>query len=324
MHPYTEDYYAARKELIRSSARVVVPLVLDLVQPRSVIDVGCGTGDWLSTFREHGVEDIWGIDGPYVSKKILEIPEERFIPFDLEQPFHLDRRFDLVVSLEVAEHLPRECAETFVNSLTSLGSVVLFSAAIPHQGGKNHINEQWPEYWAKHFHDKDFVVIDCLRRKIWCNEKVQRWYAQNTLLFATREYLEDQPLLNQEYELRGTSQLATVHPSTYMKKIEDAEVRHQKLREESRRQVEKLKSNLSEERRKAQSLEEQNRKLTHQTQQLQRTRASALQQNRKLRRQLRSKHAGLKGLETAKQAPPYPGQDPEQGVTVSWAGRKRF
>lgn len=106
MQPYTQDYYADIREGTKSSARAIVPLVLELVQLRSVVDVGCGTGGWLSVFEEYGVEDIWGIDGEYVSKKILEISEERFIPFDLERPFHVDRKFDLVASLEVAEHLP--------------------------------------------------------------------------------------------------------------------------------------------------------------------------------------------------------------------------
>ena len=60
----------------------------------------------------------------------------------------MNRKFDLVLSLEVAEHLPSECAEAFVESLVNLGPVILFSAAIPYQGGENHVNEQWPEYWV--------------------------------------------------------------------------------------------------------------------------------------------------------------------------------
>jgi len=106
VQPYTEDYYAAHKEDMRLSAEVIVPLVLELVQPRSVIDVGCGPGEWLSVFKEHGIEDIWGVDGAYLHKEMLLFPEERFIPFDLERPFPTDRKFDLVISLDVAEHLP--------------------------------------------------------------------------------------------------------------------------------------------------------------------------------------------------------------------------
>lgn len=218
MQSYTENYYNYIEEGAQLSAREIVPLVLELVQPKSVIDVGCGTGEWLSVFKEQGVEDIWGVDGSYLPQKLLKIPEERFIPFDLKQPVHMDRKFDLVVSLEVAEHLPSECAETLVGSLTELGLVVLFSAAIPYQGGENHPNEQWPEYWAKRFRDKGYVVIDCLRRKIWGNEQVQPWYAQNTFIFAAQEHLEKQPALSKEYELPAPP-LSIVHPKTYLEKI---------------------------------------------------------------------------------------------------------
>jgi hypothetical protein len=114
------------------------------------------------------------------------------------------------------------CAKTFVDSLTRLGPVVLFSAAIPHQGGINHINCQWPEYWAERFDDKDYVVIECLRRRIWRNENVAKRYRQNILMFAAREHLEHQSSLSEEYTLRGTSQLSVVLPENYLRKEKKA------------------------------------------------------------------------------------------------------
>jgi SAM-dependent methyltransferase len=202
------------------SARVIVPLVLNLVPAERVVDVGCGLGIWLEVFKETGVKETLGIDGDWVNTSSLQIPEGRFLKLDLTKPFELDATFDLVVSLEVAEHLPADCAETFVDSLVKLGSVVLFSAAIPFQGGRNHQNEQWPDYWARHFRRKDYVAIDCIRRQIWQNDDVEWWYAQNTFIFVQETYLDRHAVLKKEFERTSESQLSLVHPKHYMQKRE--------------------------------------------------------------------------------------------------------
>ncbi len=210
--PYTEDFYGALREGSRRSAREIVPLVLELIQPKSVVDVGCGLGSWLSVFKDLGIGECLGIDGDYVNTDRLEISQEVFQPFALDAPLRLDRTFDLVVSLEVAEHLPAESARTFIASLTDLGFVVLFSAAIPLQGGTNHVNEQWPGYWAQLFQERDYLAIDCLRKKIWNNENVEPWYAQNILVFVRRDRLGHYPLLERELKQTNMSELAMVHP----------------------------------------------------------------------------------------------------------------
>src|SRR5712692_4458031 len=105
MQPYTSDYYRSHRDGARQSARVLVPMVLRYIPARSVIDVGCGQGTWLAVFREHGAEDVWGVDGDHVDRGQLEIPAAQFQAADLTRPLTLKRRFDLVVSLEVAEHL---------------------------------------------------------------------------------------------------------------------------------------------------------------------------------------------------------------------------
>jgi SAM-dependent methyltransferase len=216
MQPYNEQFYQNIKERSRRSAKEVIPLVLELIQPRSVVDVGCGAGTWLSVFKEFGIDDFLGVDGDWVDKKMLEIPEERFLAFDLTTPLRIDKQFDLVVSLEVAEHLPSECAEMLVESLTRLGPVILFSAAIPFQGGTHHVNEQWPEYWVKFFRERRYFVIDCIRKKIWQNDNVEWFYAQNILMFVRWDYLENHPLLKKEFENTSTCQLSIVHPKKYL------------------------------------------------------------------------------------------------------------
>lgn len=216
MHPYTDEFYEHQRERSRQSAEEIVPLVLDLTRPRSVVDVGCGVGTWLSVFGEHGVEETLGVDGDYVDRALLEVPEDRFLSHDLQKPFRIDRRFDLVVSLEVGEHLPSECARTYVESLVALGPVVLFSAAIPFQGGTGHVNERWPEYWAGLFEEQGYVVIDCIRRKVWRNPRVASWYAQNILLYAHPAWVYAHPLLSRELAGAGSFPLTIVHPKRYL------------------------------------------------------------------------------------------------------------
>lgn len=214
-HPYGDNFYKNQRDISLQSAREIVPLVMQLVQPSSVIDVGCGVGGWLSTFQAQGVDDIQGVDGDYVNKALLVIPKERFIEFDLKKPFRLERQFDLVTSLEVAEHLPPECADIFVDSLVSLGPVILFSAAVPFQAGINHLNEQWQDYWAKRFGDRGYLAVDYLRKQIWQNEQVAFWYAQNTLLYVRSDYLEQHPELKREYEATNKNLLAIAHPKMF-------------------------------------------------------------------------------------------------------------
>jgi hypothetical protein len=212
---YGREFYVEHAAIARSSADVVVPLVMELMGPRSVVDVGCGSADWLAVFGTHGVDDVLGIDSEDVPDDLLAVPSTAVRRHDLSRPLELDRRFDLVVCLEVAEHLAPEKGVELIAALTGLGPLVLFSAAIPHQGGMNHLNEQWPDHWAEIFGRHGYVAIDCLRRKVWRNPDVAWWYAQNMLLFAERNELPGRPELSGELELMGSSQLSLVHPRCY-------------------------------------------------------------------------------------------------------------
>ena len=187
---YDEEFFASLQEGVRRSAQIIVPILIDLVHPRSVIDVGCGVGTWLKGFADSGVTDVLGLDGDYVDRAMLEIPPERFQPTDLAQPFSIGRRFDLVLCLEVAEHLEGDQAATLVASLVAHAPVVAFSAAIPGQGGTHHVNEQWPAYWLQHFAGHGYACLDVLRPALWTRPAVESWYAQNMLLFVAREALQ--------------------------------------------------------------------------------------------------------------------------------------
>lgn len=212
---YGSGFFEGQHEGATRSAEAVIPFIMELLNPVSVVDVGCGVGAWLAAFRRHGVRRILGIDGEWVDRGLLKIPEESFASYDVRRPLKLSERFDLVVSLEVAEHLPRESADTFVESLTGLGPAVLFSAAIPFQGGTGHINEQWPEYWVRRFEAAGYGAVDCVRRTIWNDERIEYWYRQNILLFASSELMAARPRL-QEEALRSGPVLPLVHPTLLM------------------------------------------------------------------------------------------------------------
>jgi SAM-dependent methyltransferase len=213
---YTKNFYERLRNGTTRSAEVIAPLVLKLLPVRSVVDIGCGDGSWLAVFRKLGVDEIFGIDGEYVDPDLLQIPKDRFQAADLTKPFTLGRVFDLAVSLEVAEHLPADCAPVLVECLTRLAPVVLFSAAIPLQGGDHHINEQWPDYWAKLFRERSFLPVDFIRKRVWQNDAVEWWYAQNTLLFARTDVIERSAALKDEFEQSNRNQICLVHPRQYV------------------------------------------------------------------------------------------------------------
>lgn len=188
MNNYDSRFYDDISITARSSAEHIVPKLVTLLKPTSVIDIGCGTGTWLSVFQDNGVEDFLGIDCAAVPRNALEIPATKYVTFDLSRSFTCERQFDLAVSLEVAEHLPAHCSETFVSSLIRLSPLILFSAAIPGQGGTNHINERWQDYWAELFRSRGYIHVDLIRAEFWENRGVAWWYAQNALLYCEQKY----------------------------------------------------------------------------------------------------------------------------------------
>ena len=207
---YTPEYFDSFKHSSRKSAEVVVPLVASWVNPRSVIDLGCGVGMWLSVWSETGCE-IRGVDGDWVDLDQLAIPGNRFTTHDLSQPYIAEKQYDLAMSVEAAEHLPAEAARTIVASLTQAAPVVLFSASIPNQPGADHLNCQWPDYWTGLFAERGYAVIDSLRYMIWDDQRVDWWYRQNIMLYVARAELDRWPALARMHDDAGKP-LRLVHP----------------------------------------------------------------------------------------------------------------
>jgi SAM-dependent methyltransferase len=183
---FEPDYFHWQAERALASARVVVPTLIELFEPTSVLDVGCGTGAWLQAFVEHGVNDVVGVDGDYVARADLRIDEDRFVAADLETLPQLGRRFDLALSLEAAHYAPPPAARSIVAALCT-ADVVYFSAAVPGQPGGPGQNLQWPAYWSDLFAEHGYRCVDVLRELWWEHPGVDWWYAQNGLLFVSSE-----------------------------------------------------------------------------------------------------------------------------------------
>jgi SAM-dependent methyltransferase len=212
---YDAQFYRDLAATAGPSAARVWPLVLELAPIASAVDVGCGDGGWLAALMAQGVADVLGLEGDWVAEAQLRIPPARFRRADLRRPIVLDRRFDLACSLEVAEHLPPERADGFVADLARLAPLVLFSAALPGQGGPDHLNEQWPAYWAARFAANGFRAVDCLRLRLWADEQVAWWYRQNLLLFSHADALVRWPRLAVAADAAPPAPLHLVHPACH-------------------------------------------------------------------------------------------------------------
>lgn len=182
---YNSRFYEEMKDRNTKTAREIMPVLIERLSPASIVDVGCGQGIFLEDAEKNGIK-VLGIDGDYVERDKLLI--HNFMPHDLTKPLYIsDEKYDLACSFEVAEHLPEKDADTFVETLVNLSDIIVFSAAIPEQGGVGHINEKWSSYWCEKFEERGYIVSDCLKKIFWDNQKIAPLRRQNILLFVKSE-----------------------------------------------------------------------------------------------------------------------------------------
>ena len=213
-HAYDRDFFDwVAQGAVRSAANLL-PVLLPLA-PASVLDVGCGRGTWLQQWRALGVADVIGVDGDYVARESLAVPPERFVAHDLRLPLRLGRRFDLVESLEVAEHLPAASAETFVDSLCAHADVILFSAAVPGQGGEFHVNEQPYSYWRAKFRARGYSMLDAVRPRVIANQQIEPWFRYNAFLFVSGNRLPAMPKEWRDRDLTDAPGIPDVSPPAW-------------------------------------------------------------------------------------------------------------
>lgn len=196
------------------SATSVVPLLKEFISAESVLDLGCKHGEWLLAFKAHGARVVLGLDQAKREARLV-IDRTEFRAVDLTEPFDMDRRFDLAVCIEVAEHLPERAAKPLIASITAAAPVALFSAALPNQGGHGHLNERPRQYWHDLFAAHGYEPIDCLRPRIWQDEQVAWWYRQNLFVYAGRDGLERHAALRAEHARPRARDLELVHVDVF-------------------------------------------------------------------------------------------------------------
>lgn len=190
---YSTEFYEYINSGSLASAKIIVPQIIELFNPSSVLDIGCGAGAWCSVWIKHDTPEVLGIDGDYIKEENLLINKKYFEAADLGAPVDLKRKFDLAISLEVAEHIPEEKSNIFVENLTRHADVIIFSAAVPGQGGEFHVNEQPLEYWREKFARLDYWCFDPLRGVIKNIDNIEPWYRYNILVYVSKKRMQELP-----------------------------------------------------------------------------------------------------------------------------------
>jgi SAM-dependent methyltransferase len=183
---YDAGFYADQVDGSARAASIVLPLLYHVTSPASVIDVGCGQGAWLAAAESLGTGALTGLDGDWVDRAKLRSPRIAFHAADLSAPIRDHGRHDLCISVEVAEHLPAARADGFVADLCRASDVVLFSAAVPQQGGTEHVNEERASRWAARFAAQGYECFDLVRGAVWDDARVAWWYRQNLFVHVAR------------------------------------------------------------------------------------------------------------------------------------------
>lgn len=225
---YTTKFYDRDYERTSKSAAAVVPYLVDgLVANgapalQSVLDIGCGRGVWLKAFADAGVDHVEGRDGPWTRTDRLLIPPAQFTVTDLSQTWSSPRRYDLAMTLEVAEHIDASQAEIFVDNIVAVSDTILFSAAIRGQGGQYHVNEQPLSYWLEKFAARGYALYDVIRPRFWNDQAVCWWYRQNIVLLCN----DNSPYKYALQAMRGNAGpiIDVAHPQGFAKKAKLASI----------------------------------------------------------------------------------------------------
>jgi SAM-dependent methyltransferase len=182
---YDKRYFELIDSLAGHSTEMIAGSIQSEFKPGFVLDVGCGTGAVLAVLGSRGIRAL----GLERSEAALEICRARGVDvrkLDLESDDLPTERADVVISLEVAEHLPEAIADRYVDILCRTGNVVVITAAQPGQGGTDHVNEQPHSYWISKFGRRGFFFDEEVSEKLkldWRSQGVATFYVENLMVF---------------------------------------------------------------------------------------------------------------------------------------------
>jgi SAM-dependent methyltransferase len=186
---YNNKFFKNTIKYEADSAAEFVEVVLKYYNPQNIVDIGCGVGIYLKEFNQKGIADLLGVDGSPAARDEFLLSPEKLIIFDLAKKYKFEKKFDLALCLEVAEHLREEDADTLVETIIGASDNIIFSAAVPGQGPRSigHINEQPPEYWIEKFANKNYIYLkeqtENMRKEME-DKGVVWWIVNNLMVFS--------------------------------------------------------------------------------------------------------------------------------------------
>jgi 2-polyprenyl-3-methyl-5-hydroxy-6-metoxy-1,4-benzoquinol methylase len=182
---YGREYYERmdRKEALEDCKKFSEVILANYDQ-ENIIEFGCGTGRLLYDFYNNDVE-VHGLELSKIAQDVSQLPSGKVETHDLKKPYYPKQTYDIVLCVEVLEHLPEYATETIVSSIARSAPVAIVTAATPGQGGTHHVNEQPHTYWMGKFEETgmsyDPKGTKDLRDSLNLNELT--WIEDNIMVF---------------------------------------------------------------------------------------------------------------------------------------------
>lgn len=194
--------------------KVLKPVFNILGVPASLLDIGGGAGSWCATAKDLGVQRVCLVDACPPNQVIPELSHDEQVQANLEAGIPNMGRFDLAICIEVIEHLTDDAANRLIGQMASCTNFVLFSAAIPGQGGIGHISERFHDYWHAKFSLFQFETYDVVRPMLISSSDIASIHRQNLFLYAKKgcaHSLADLPQICEDMELIRAEHLKSLY-----------------------------------------------------------------------------------------------------------------